>query len=213
MLSSRSKKGKKIAERGNPVLSHEAVKLLKTQDSGYLRTMIQKTRRAIEKLEQEFILREGQEGAEVLAKSGDQEEGDHVVFVDSREEQKQYTPGRSVSSPSRQTKTRKEIATQQAQEVSMEEIGDVTSSLSQRTPKSRRAVQREADASKQDSLLRKWHKKEQEARRAKLVALKTREKDLNNAENELELQRAKMSNNIGGVTRAGVKWRPRERKK
>lgn len=33
------------------------------------------------------------------------------------------------------------------------------------------------------------------------------------AERELELQRAKLSNSIGGVTKAGFKWKVRERKK
>ena len=84
MLSSKSKDGKKIVDRGNPVLSQDAVKLLKTQDSGYLRTMIQKTRKALERLEQEFVLWEGK-GPEVLGQEVGERGGEHVVFADSRE--------------------------------------------------------------------------------------------------------------------------------
>lgn len=65
----------------------------------------------------------------------------------------------------------------------------------------------------QNKLLRKQCRKEQDARRSKLAALKAREKDLIEAENELDLQRAKMSNSVGGTTKGGAKWRVRERKK
>lgn len=40
-------------------LSHEAIKLLKTQDAGYLRTVGEKVRREMEKVEQEVKLQEG----------------------------------------------------------------------------------------------------------------------------------------------------------
>lgn len=61
--------------------------------------------------------------------------------------------------------------------------------------------------------LRKLRKRAQEGRLSRLKLLKTREKELLVAERELELQRAKLSNSIGGVSKAGFKWRVRERKK
>ena len=220
MLSSRSKQGRKVAERGNPVLSHEAVKLLKTQDSGYLRTMIQRTRRAIEKLEQEFVLRQGH-GPELLGRPEDQEKRRHTVFVYSKEGQKQYQQGKPIILRSSQNtmsrRTHEDIQEPEDDnaEEGMEgtELEETKSTQLVEVPTLRRATQREAEASNQERLLRKQHKKEQDGRRAKLIALKTREKDLIDAESELELQRAKMSNSIGGVTKAGIKWRPRERKK
>ena len=212
MLSSQSKQGRKIAERGNPILSHEVVKLLKTQDAGYLRTMLQKTRRAVEKLEQEFVLRE-QQGPRVLGGLESGEDGQYTVFVDNREEQKQYLPGRNVSLGVYERVSTKRKSPQRSAEDSEEETPEANSNPTQRNPKSRRAVEREIETLKQDKLLRKRHKKEQNARQAKLIALRAREKDLLLAENELELQRAKMNNNVGGITKAGVKWRPRERKK
>ena len=211
MLSSRSKQGRKLADRGNPVLSQDAVKLLKTQDSGYLRTMLQKTRRALEKLEQEFILQEGK-GAEVLGSSTEKGQRQHVVFVGSREEQKHYIPGKAILSPS----DVREGATSRSGMTTLDGADgaeDQTISSKPRKQLSRRAMERGELARKEASLLRKKHKKERDARRSKLAALKAREKDLVDAENELELQRAKMSNSVGGVTKAGLKWKVRERKK
>lgn len=75
-------KGQKVADRGNPVLSHDAVRLLKTQDAGYLKTMAQATRKKRERLEEEILVQEGVKGLE------GQDGRRHVVFVESREEQK-----------------------------------------------------------------------------------------------------------------------------
>lgn len=208
MLSSKSKQGRKLADRGNPVLSQEAVKLLKTQDSGYLRTMLQKTRRALEKREQEFILHEGQ-GAEVLGSSSASGQGQHVVFVGSREEQKQRLRGQRSANSNDADQGPKDPSKIDGLNGAEESFGSSTL----RKSKSRRALEREELAKKEENILRKKHKKEQEARRSKLAALKSREKDLIDAENELELQRAKMSNSVGGVTKAGLKWKVRERKK
>ena len=208
MLSSRSRQGKKIADRGNPVLSHEAVKLLKTQDSGYLRTILQNTRRAIQKLEQEFILREGQ-GSKVLGMSEDSGENEHVVFVGTTEAQSQYVPRLAISQTHQETATNKRLY----QDNNKIEASGAGGAPSQNKPKPRRLAKREVEASKHDQLLRKQHKKDQESRRARLAVLKSRERDLSDAETELELQRAKMTNSVGGITKAGVKWRPRERKK
>lgn len=75
-------KGQKVTDRGNPVLSHDAVRLLKTQDAGYLKTMAQATRKKRERLEEEILVQEGVKGLE------GQDGRRHVVFVESREEQK-----------------------------------------------------------------------------------------------------------------------------
>ena len=190
------------------MLSQEAVKLLKTQDSGYLRTMLQKTRRALEKREQEFVLRDGQ-GAEVLGSSNNSDQGQHVVFVGSREEQNQRLRGKGTANSNDAAQGLKDHS--ETDRLDRAEESLVSSTL--RKSKSRRALEREELARKEESILRKKHKREQEARRSKLAALRAREKDLMDAENELELQRAKMSNSVGGVTKAGLKWKIRERKK
>lgn len=199
MLSSKSKSGRKLADRGgNAALSQDVAKLLKTQDSGYLRTMLQKTRRALEKLEQKFILRNGQ-GVELFGGLDNQVNGQHVVFVESREEQKGYALGKAS------TCDEMPFLREGDDERSAEEVATSV-------PRASRVAKKQEAAMKQDKLVRKRHKEEQDARRSKLAALKAREKDLKDAENELERQRAKMNNNVGGVTRAGVKWKTRERK-
>lgn len=210
MLSSQSRKGRKLADRQNPVLSQDIVKLLKTQDAGYVATMLQKTRRARARLEQEFVLGEDQ-GAEVLGPLPSQEKGSHTVFVDSREEQRQYIPGGTAA-------FRPDSATRKPENPSTNEEEDDSDwapliELPKKTPESRRVFERQELALKEEKLLRKQHRKEQGAQRSKLAALKAREKDLVEAEKELDLQRAKMSNSVGGTTKAGVEWKVRERKK
>ena len=51
MSSSTHDGGRRVADRGNKALSTEVVKLLKTQDAAYLRTVAQTTRRARERRE------------------------------------------------------------------------------------------------------------------------------------------------------------------
>lgn len=75
-------KGQKVADRGNPVLSHDAVKLLKTQDAGYLKTMVQETRKKRERLEEEILVQEGVKGLKR------QDGRRHLIFVESKDEQR-----------------------------------------------------------------------------------------------------------------------------
>ena len=204
MLSQRADRGVKSGNRGNTSLSNGAVKLLKTQDSGYLQTAIQQTTKEIERLEQEFTLMQG-EHAEVLGRAlGVDTPPEHVIFVNSQEEQNifehQVERRRRPSSPPAQ---REEIESHQASP----EI------LPQPTIKNRRQIEREVLAEREMKKLQKMHRKEQNARRAKLAALRVREKEMRVAENELGLQRAKMSHTVGGITKNGKKWRIRERKK
>lgn len=210
MLSSQSRKGRKLADRQNPVLGHDVVKLLKTQDAGYVTTVLQKTKRARARLEQEFVLSEDR-SAEILGALSSQKKGRHIVFVNSIEEQRQYNPDGEVAFRSGSAASEVEISYTNEEENDSE--GKPLPYRFIEAPKSRRAVERQELALKQDKLLRKQHRKEQNARRSKLAALKSREKDLNEAEKELDLQRAKMSNSVGGTTKTGVKWKIRERRK
>ncbi|ODQ63929.1 U3 small nucleolar RNA-associated protein 11 [Nadsonia fulvescens var. elongata DSM 6958] len=76
MLSSKTDdRGILQKDRGNEVLSVDAAKLLKTQDSGYVKTMRNNEIRKIEKLEKELILKAV---------------GKHTVFVDSASEAQSF---------------------------------------------------------------------------------------------------------------------------
>ncbi|KAI4104693.1 MAG: hypothetical protein LQ339_003771 [Xanthoria mediterranea] len=210
MLSSKTDKhGRKIQDRGNVSLSQDAVKLLKTQDAGYIRTMIQQTRRAREKMEQEYLLMGGG-SVKVLGCEDRRERGSHVIFADNLEEQRAlgviHGKGRGTSSSNGQT----EQSTSKHFTADIIDSSDGTSSAPrQLMPQEAQALQ----AQKQDRAARKRRKRRDETRQSKLSALKTREKELIATELQLEHQRARMSNSIGGINKAGLKWKVRERKK
>lgn len=225
-------KGQKVADRRNPVLSHDAVKLLKTQDAGYLKTMAQATRKKRERLEEEILVQEGVKGLE------GQDGRRHVVFVESREEQKNVIEtlkgskaddnddddhdvddGRlSIPPRSRATKAL-EIMCCGLRRPCRADENHITGSENDQSQRGQRRSDKignqKGDLStlKNERRLRKLRKRAQEGRLSRLKLLKLREKELLTAERELELQRARMSNSIGGVNKAGFKWKVRERKK
>ncbi|RPA80606.1 U3 small nucleolar RNA-associated protein 11 [Ascobolus immersus RN42] len=85
MMSSRTQKGIKIADRGNEALSNAAVALLKTQDANYLRLKRAEERKKIEKLE-EAVQFMG------LAKPQKGEPRKHTVFTEDVDEAKKFDP-------------------------------------------------------------------------------------------------------------------------
>jgi U3 small nucleolar RNA-associated protein 11 len=185
-MSSHMKDGQRIVSRGNPILEHDVAKLLKTQDAGYLRTMLQKTHKDREKVEQEIQMT-GEEGLKLVdEKKTGPGNGKHIVFVDSVEEQRAFDPKEWFETDEKglektyNRQRRKSAPAEQDQE--NEEEG-----------KSRVAKQKE--------------------RRDLLEVLRRREQTIAWAIEELDIQRNKMNNNIGGVSKAGVKWKVRRRKK
>ncbi|KAK5016320.1 hypothetical protein LTR39_002143 [Cryomyces antarcticus] len=143
MMSSATNNGRKITDRGNKALSNDVVRLLKTQDAGYLRTIAQRVRKERERLEEEVMLVDeiGEEDKEM---EDNAKAGKHTIFVDTKEEQSVFkAPVKPLRRPRRQS-----------------------------VPGSGMA-----------------------------------------AEQELENQRAKMSNSAGGVNKNGVKFKIRERKR
>ncbi|KAL8832786.1 MAG: hypothetical protein Q9191_000058 [Dirinaria sp. TL-2023a] len=203
-------KGQKLADRGNTVLSHDAAKLLKTQDAGYLKTVAQQTRRAREKLEREYVLKDGKR-AIVLGRALNAAEGQHIIFAQSTEEQKKTYPINSIKK-----QTHGEVSESHHSDDSIQDndnFGSDDSRPAAAQIKSHKALIPEAAAQKQASALRKRRKRRYEAQLLRLKALQSREQDIVAAERELNLQRAKMSNSVGGVNKAGVKFKVRERKR
>ena len=209
MLSSQSIKGRKLASRQNPVLDQDVVKLLKTQDAGYVATMLQKTKRSQARLVQDFVLNDGK-GVQLLSAISSQKKEGHMIFVDSTEQQRQYRPEGKAASRQGSTSILKDPSRNMEEDDS---DGVPRTCLPQEPSVARRAGKSDEIASKYDKVLRKYRRKEQDARKSKLAAMNTREKDLVEAKHELDLQRAKMSNNVGGTTSFGFKWKVRERKK
>jgi U3 small nucleolar RNA-associated protein 11 len=210
MMSSQvDKSGKRVADRGNKALSMEVVKLLKTQDAGYIRTMLQQTRKEREDVEQRLIMEE--QGKVRAVRDGERaRQGKHRVFVENEEEQEEFEPdtwfGRGEDIP-----TRKESPT----------FGDLQDALSDddealiQRPNtlSKKQLEAQQQARREARKFRKDRERAQERIVSRLRALKKRESELVAAEEELELQRAKMNNTVGGVNKNGVKFKIRERKR
>ncbi|KAF2277832.1 U3 small nucleolar RNA-associated protein 11 [Westerdykella ornata] len=206
MMSSKvDSAGRKIADRGNKPLSMEVVKLLKTQDAGYIRTMLQMVRKERQKLEEKILL----EGKQVvpLGREHEGKRAGHTVFVEGKEEQRKFKPddwfGKGGEWPDREKRQRK--ARDDAEEEEEEE----------EKPKKLTKKQLEAKLreEKEKRALQKRRERTQERMEIHLEAVKKRERELMAAEQELEMQRAKMNGSVGGVNKDGVKFKIRQRKK
>jgi U3 small nucleolar RNA-associated protein 11 len=148
-------------DKGNKVLDQDAVRLFKTQDLGYVRTMRNKTQKEVESLRRRVV--------------GIEAEGRRVVFVEGEGE-------RDLKMDAEEEREERE-----------EERG-------------------EEEAQKR---LRRAREKEAEKLENMLEIAEKRLEALTEAEEALDLQRKKMgkSMSVGGVTKAGVKFKVRERKK
>ncbi|KAF4209012.1 hypothetical protein CNMCM8980_001689 [Aspergillus fumigatiaffinis] len=227
MMSAQSqKKGKHGAAARDSAtkrgLSHEAIKLLKTQDAAYLRTTGERLRREIEKVEQEVKLQEGIH--EALGEKKDESESDSeeddddfdfdfgpkekrgqkkarkLVFADDRREQ-------------RALKKRKlqEDHEEEDEDEEQQSFGDLQKKQQQK--KSQKQLEAERQALVEARRVRKMKKRAAEARENKLKALRKQYADITAAERELDWQRGRMDNSVGGTNKDGIKWKIRERKK
>lgn len=192
MMSDKSKTQGRHGERDSQAsnLSHEALKLLKTQDAGYLRVIGERARRELEQVEREVKLQEGME--KVDEKSFNGGKGGKIVFVDDKDEQRQRAAD---------------------QEEESDEDDDEEVEVKETRKKSKKEIEVEKQAIMEVRAARRLKKRAGEVRRNKLLALQKRHQDILAAEQELEWQRARMENSVGGVNKNGVKWKIRERKK
>jgi U3 small nucleolar RNA-associated protein 11 len=210
MLSSGvDKSGRRVADRGNKSLSMEVVKLLKTQDAGYIRTMLQMARKEREELEQRLIMEE--QGEVRAVRDGTQaRRSKHRVFVENEEEQEGFDPdtwfGQGKEIPVR-------TDSPHADDLENDESEDEENKVQRHKTMSKKQIEAEETAKKQARKFRKDRERAQERIVSKLRSLKKRESELVAAEEELELQRAKMNNTVGGVNKNGVKFKVRERKR
>lgn len=165
-------------DRGNTQLGQETVKLLKTQDLGYIRTMRNKAMKEVK--EAERIMR------------GIKWAGNAVVFVDTPEEQ--------VDKLEKDRGFRFGALDEMGHKLSKTKPLDINV-----------AIDKEAES--------KSHQKVHENRALRLSrrleAAKTRLKVLTDAEDGLDLQRAKMAKSMttGSITKEGRRFKIRERKR
>ena len=210
MMSSRTRNGgQKVAERGNKSLSHDAVRLLKTQDAGYLRTMAQRTRKLREKLEQSIVMGDGTGPAQALHVQTKGAARQHLAFVDTKAEQENWPAKSPLNLGDNNVGSRThDLSDERNREPtttgSSTENEDDVDSGDPGKPPSNALDLREARA------IRKRRKRHREARINLLEALRKREGDLRAAELELDVQRIRMNH---GSSKAGLKTRSKRRKK
>jgi U3 small nucleolar RNA-associated protein 11 len=214
MMSAEKGTAGKHGKGGNEaLLSHDAVKLLKTQDSGYLRTVSNRGRREVQKLEEQVRL------AEVMKEGGTAKIGKKIVFVDEDTSIPNKKRKRSFRGP--ETEVLQEVPqpmdADQALDmaISQPQASEVLNDENAPPPahKSPAQLLRELTVTKRLLLERKRRRRLQELRANKLDALKKRQREILAAADELEAQRARMARTVGGVNKDGVKFKVRERKR
>ncbi|KAF2753124.1 U3 small nucleolar RNA-associated protein Utp11 [Pseudovirgaria hyperparasitica] len=218
MVNARSKGGVKQADRGNRSMSHEVVKLLKTQDQGYLRTMLQSVRNERRELEEGLVL--GVDGVGAL-KSAGLKQGGHMVFVDGVEEQRAFDAGEWFGVEegdgmmgrvwNRRRKGSTGVAAEEKEVLEDVEDGDGGGGMKRK--KSQKVQDAEAQNAKDEAVWQRRKAKWQDQQLRKLEAVKQKEEDLVTADQELELQRARANHQIGGVNKKGVKFKIGQRRR
>lgn len=220
MLSESKGQQGKHGARESTSLSHDTVKLLKTQDAGYLRTVGERIRREMGRLEKEVRLQDGMD--KILGEDGspsldDEDEDDDdiifgtggngrgnkkrkLIFADSREDQKKI--GGQIDQVDDNGDN---------DEAEDEEDDSLQTQLQKQPTKKQIEAQRQAHFRKLHA--KRLKRRAAEGRRKKLEALRKQYTEITAAERELDLQRGRMSNSIGGVNKNGVKWKVKERKR
>ena len=193
-------------------LSHDAVKLLKSQDAGYLRTVAGRGRRELERLEQVV-------GLESVLGAGENQAGKKIVFVDGEEIGNQSKRGQKRKNEEMNQEDGvdgmgMEADTNNVDVKTLEDRDrDPPSAANPAKSKSKKALHAEQQVKLDLRVARRRRKRLGELRAAKLEALKKMQKEIMAAAEQLERQRAKMNRTVGGVNKDGVKWKIRERKK
>lgn len=200
--------------REDASLSLETVRLLKTQDAGYLRVMGDKVRKNMEELEREIRLQDGIRGA----LGEDEEDGN----VDMDEDDEFDTPkvkkgGKIVFVGSVEEQRRK--VSKRGDDEEDEDEDEIDDELDDAVSGKKEGRKTQTQIEEEERLLRLLRnarnkkKRAAEVRLRKLQVLRKQHTDIVAAERELDWQRARMENAVGGVNKNGVKWKVRERKR
>ncbi|RYP13730.1 hypothetical protein DL765_006746 [Monosporascus sp. GIB2] len=203
-------------DRGNRPMDVETVRLLKTQDMGYLRTQRTLALKEVKALEERVVLLGGSLDPTADAEWEDEDDDDMMLDgLDGDEDEDGPPPSKKMKKMTTETKKPKKIVFAEdadEREEMMEELeaatreeeddGDLKGDKKkeEKNPEKLRAEQRQR-------LLEKLRRRLQNAQK-KLGALAR-------AENQLEVQRASMAKTatVGGVRKSGKKIKVRERKR
>lgn len=188
--------GTVAGDRGNKALDIDTVRLFKTQDLGYLRTMRNVVAKEVKELEEKAVIAGAFAGIDTNQDSDDEDD------FDSDDE----TPPKSKA----HAEPKKII------------FADSVEEVDEKLPE---PEEEDDDTDMSDDDFEKFEKEKDpqtlkreenaERLRRKLQNAKKKLKALTDAENELELQRARMAKTatVGGITKNGKKIKVRERKR
>lgn len=181
-------------DRGNKTLSMDAVRLLKTQDIGYVRTMRQMARKEVEKLEEKLVLTKGLNHLDEEDEDEDEDEDDDDDF-DLPPKSMRPKPTRKIVFLDTEEEREEVIDEQQEEEEEFQGLDDDDNK------------DQDEEKEQRQKTLRRLRKQLEHAKK-KLSVLKE-------AETELEEQKAKMAKTAtsGGETRRGKKLKYRTRKR
>ncbi|KAJ6782393.1 hypothetical protein PWT90_08027 [Aphanocladium album] len=183
-------------DRGNKVLDMDTSRLLKTQDMGYIRTMKQVATKEVAKLEEQIVMTRGIDRLD----EDEDADGDDSDDFDSDDDE----PVRKFSKPKAARKIRF-FDNEEAQEDAMEQHLELEEEEFEKEESDDKAKNEEE--TEREKSLRRLRRQLENARK-KLKAL-------TDAEDALEVQRAKMAKTAtsGGSTRRGKKIMVRTRKR
>lgn len=214
-LSSGSKKwdGTVAGDRGNKSLDIDVVRLLKTQDMGYIRSARNLAMKEVRTLE-ERVIALGGDGNDLPGNDEDESDKDGMdLDLDFDDDE---SSAKKKKKPAQKAKKiifsdgrdeREDQIRQDAERNSpdRDDDGDDDDGGKAAVPDGRNPEKRAAEQKRR--LLLKLQRRLQNSRKKQSVLAK--------AEHELEIQRAKMAKTatIGGVTKSGKKFKVRERKR
>lgn len=195
-------------------LSCDAVKLLKSQDAGYLRVVAGTGRREIDRLEERLGITSLPEvrrkvvfwDEDMGADRAEVGVGQLRPLDDKRAGRGENETVDRISGPGAEN-----VAPELETAMDVADVGQSPPRLVK--TKSKKMIAAERNTLRGLRAVRKRRKRLAEMRIGKLEALKKRQKEIIAAANELDLQRAKMARTVGGVNKDGVKWKIRERKR
>lgn len=211
MMNSSTKGGVKVAKRsadnaggGGKSLSMDVVKLMKTQDVAYLRTVLQSTKKEIARLEQEVVAAEN--GVKVDANGGKRK----IMFDDEGAELDNQDDNMSDFNDLDDFAGFDGLDGLDDLDGMDGMDAEMSDASEKEEAKPKKPLTKEEKAAR-SAAKRKKHF--MESRRNRLEGLKDRAEDLETALKELEDQRVQMNGKAGGVNKNGTKFKVRQRVK
>lgn len=220
-LSSGSKKwdGTVAGDRGNKSLSVDVVRLLKTQDMAYIRSVRNVAMKEVKTLE-ERVIALGGDIDNLLAVDEEEDEDDMDFDFDFNEEIGGPKKKKTTAQKNKKIVFADEVDEREDQirQVTERDTPSDDDSLENENENEKKDGNTNKDVSKAKVLELRQAKQKQkllEKLQRRLQGAKKKQSALAKAEQELQVQRLRMAKTatIGGVTKAGKKFKVRQRKR